>query len=342
MIEIRRTNNHWRKHDCEYVDQHEVVFSSYGVLKFCLNDKDLSLLSISKIIPLYKRLLLRIPLLSRLLRWQFYNVMKCNNGWFVSWAKNLYWIDSNKQCLDISIIDREFRVFRNGLASLGDKIYFGEYINNSTRDCVNLYEFDSESLSSRVIKEFGVGEIRHIHAVRKSADDKLLIFTGDIKDECRIIKFDPISRETISTIKGTEDFRAIYGYENSDGTLVYGTDAQYQRNAIFELQEKQLNKIREISGPVFYGCKVGQYIIMSIVYEGAPAQQSKNAELLILDINTIETEIILTAEKDSFNTRYFQFGQILLPNISGDVEQIWVSGIGLRKFNGLYEIEVRL
>jgi hypothetical protein len=129
---------------------------------------------------------------------------------------------------------------------------------------------------------------------------------------------------------GCEDFRAIYGVIYKE-RLLYATDSQFQTNKIFigDKLNSRVVSLHELNGPVFYGAQYGAKVLLSVVWEGAPSQKGLCAELLLLNIETNQLDVLLRREKDALSTKFFQFGQYLLPRIKGTPKSIYVTPMGL-------------
>jgi hypothetical protein len=313
---------------CEFISDNEMIFTKNGVVYYY---KDEVLVSKFRVTSLLVSIFLMVfPIASRLLRLQFYNVIRSSSGqYFICFGHQIYVGLHNK--LKRLKFDKKFRVFRDGVAIQGNKIYFGEYFSNNDRGSVNIYSYDHDREQITQEYKFMPKEIRHVHAVRKSkGSDKFLVFTGDLASEARIMEFDSSFTKIQTLYSGTEDFRAIYGLYYNDRVL-YATDAQFQTNKLVIEDEARggVERLYELNGPVFYGAHHHNKVILSVVWEGATAQVGLCAELLLFNLETNQLDVILTRKKDFLSKKYFQFGQYLLPRIEGAPKHIFVTPMGL-------------
>ena len=129
---------------CEYQAVNELIFSKRGVL-YRHKRKGIEKINVASF---FERLLLRFfPLIARLLRWQFYNVVPFEDGIVVCWKKDL--LIYKKGCWHkVDFGGRSFRIFRNGISRVDGCFYFGEYFDNSERGEVLLYKLNPHTAVS--------------------------------------------------------------------------------------------------------------------------------------------------------------------------------------------------
>ena len=326
----------WSLQTCEYLSENVSVFSLFGYLRIV--NKITNNCSYIRVASLIEIVMSVIPLMARLFRLQFYNTIPFSKGMFVCYGKKIFWIDGFKN-KHLVLKGNKFRVFRNSCCVKGDSIFFGEYFSNPHRDIVNVYRFDCLDKTLSVIKTFKEGEVRHVHSIRDAGKDHILVLTGDIESECRILKFNLKTGEEVILGQGSEHFRAIYGVMLNSNRLIYATDAEYMENTVVQLKDGIPENLFSIRGPVFYGIKVRSSILLSVVMEGAACQVGNEAELMFYNYETKELVQLLALEKDRWSKKYFQFGQILLPYVEGEVDVIWVKGMSVKSwFFKAYEI----
>ncbi|MEZ8086770.1 hypothetical protein [Vibrio sp. 1S139] len=328
----------WDGYACQYIDREVVVFSKKSVLYEVdlSNDEVISSWSFPKS-NIYK--LVPSSITSRALREQFYNVIKIKKGYFVVWCKSIYYVEGD----NVRFIKKiDFRIFRGGCVVYNEKIYFGEYSDNSIRQAVKIYSFDIETKSLNVELILDAGSVRHIHAIKYFSDEELAILTGDLPEECKIILFNIHTKNITEILSGDEDYRAIYGFRD-ENKFIYATDAQYKTNSIFEydINRKRVIKLLELDGPVFYGAKISSGSFFSVVYEGDIAQIGRSASLLYRCQKKETIKKIYSSEKDFLSTKYFQFGQVILPYVGDDdIDTLWFSTIALKSDGKAYKVKV--
>ncbi|NVK49916.1 MAG: hypothetical protein HWE09_09115 [Cyclobacteriaceae bacterium] len=280
-----------------------------------------------------------VPLVARLLRFQFYNVIKIESGGYYIFFGHRIFFYNFKQLEEIKV-ERQFRAFRGGVACIGDTLYFGEYFDNASRGEVNCYRLVDRQLS--VFYQFPQGSIRHVHSINFNEFDQCLyVLTGDHGNEAKIVRFNTQGFEPEVLLEGNEDYRAIAIHFLETG-FVYGTDAQFQTNTFnyYDYQTSEVSVLKELDGPVFYCQPTNKGLLFSTVYEGAPAQQGRLVELFYFDNKTKSIQSVKNWAKDRFNTRYFQFGYIKFPNYSKLESKTFVSASGLVGFSSLLELNI--
>ena len=240
----------------EWLDSHGTLSTSRGTILLYTLEGNL----LRKIfIPHWKIFVAFIsPLLARILRFQFTNVIRLQNHGIIYafFDKSLFII--NSCCASIQVIKLGFRVLRGGVALLeDDSIYFGTYSSMKDRSNSNhIYQLHPGNQSLDIVHTFPPGRVRHIHGVYYVRQLKrLFVLTGDLPHESFIISFSPdfLDFEILGT--GDESWRAV-SLTYNDGSIFYASDAEFQDNFIysFDLATRQRHILSAVNGPVYY-CK---------------------------------------------------------------------------------------
>ena len=323
---------------CEYLDDDKKIFSNRGSLHIIYeaeNKKN----EIIRVGNFLDRVISHSKLLKRLFRLQFYSCIASDSKIFICWKKNIY-IWSEGILNRITFKTSDFRILRNGALLVDpNTIVFGEYFDNAERRKVYVYSVNLTTLKYKIIYEFKEKSIRHIHSIKKVSNDTYLIMTGDIENENKIVLINKDGEELGCLGHGSEDYRAIYASQ-IENKIIYGTDAQFSQNYIYELSGKHLIKLLSVDGPIFDGLETENYIYFTVAVEGAPAQKSNNCQLISYHKKEKKFNLLLSLGKDNFSKKYFQFGQILLPYLNGySKDMFYINTLALRrKDSGLYII----
>jgi hypothetical protein len=269
----------------------------------------------------------------RLARLQFYNVVPLSNGEvFFTFADEVGLITTSNKVSLIPGRLRKSKVLRNGIARLPDgSLIFGEYFSNSDRSAVNIYRFRPGENSVELAYSFEAGEIRHVHSVRyDQVTDRVLVCTGDLPAECRILSFSTDFDDFQILGCGSEAWRAISIFCMED-SIYFGTDAQFSQNYITKYcrQSRKLVKLAAVNGPIFYGTYDGKYLYFFSSVENCPSQTTPTANVYKLDLDGESVQLIAEFHKDIWPRKLFQMGIIVPPNYLGNGVEVYMSGISL-------------
>ena len=235
-------------------------------------------------------------------------------------------------------------------------IYFGEYFGNPSKQPVSIFHRDSEAHWTSVYT-FGAGEINHIHAIVPDHVNKCLyILTGDFGDAAAIW----IARSNFSEIKRLvsqeQQSRACW-LMREQNKLFYATDTQLEINHLNVAEidaSDNLTKFKSlfpVNGSSIYAMQSESFgIVFSTSVE--PAPEPKNFILGLLDrkpgkgivgnsaclySGNLERgfTLILSAEKDIFPARSFQFGAFMFPSgVPREADVIHAYGAAVKSYDG--------
>jgi hypothetical protein len=165
----------------------------------------------------------------------------------------------------------------------------------------------------------------------------VIVLTGDIEGECKIVSLAPDFTDYQELGQGSEDWRGVSPCFTSEA-IYFGTDAQFMQNHLYKYnrETQSLASLCEVNGPIFYSCPTKNGFLFASTAEMCPSQTSPDAILYYLDPLTDVVEEITRFSKDSFPTRYFQFGIINFPILKWSVQAIPISGVALRGLDGRF------
>jgi len=253
-----------------------------------------------------------------------------NNEIFLSFGRDIgIYRDGNIRL--VKGLVRKCRILRSACAKdANGNIYFGEYFNNPSRDTVSIYRYEVRSSRLDVVYQFKPGEIRHVHGIYFDPFDNCLwCLTGDLPDECRILR----SYDGFSTVEvvgqGDETWRAVSLLFTKDA-IYYGMDAEFQSNHIYSWnrQTQARRDLGEVDGPIYYSTNCGSNLFFAVTAEPCPSQISQSATLWCVEDSHSLAKII-SFEKDFYNHRYFMPGTLHFPK-GRQLEGILFNGVGLK------------
>ncbi|MCO8291378.1 hypothetical protein [Tetragenococcus halophilus] len=297
-------------------------------------------------------------LLTRLFRKDIKSYVKINNEeFFLSFNKKIFYVSLKKKTVtkvfDIPVGFSEplnYCIPLQGNPTF--KIFFGDYGNNSERECVSVYGIDKE-LTVKKVYTFKKGDIRHIHNI---IPDKYkygyYIFTGDNEEKAGIYW----SNSDFSVVKpvfiGDQRGRAVAGFVTSSG-LLYAMDSISEKNYIWLLTEKDgetsLKKIGDLNGSVIYSTKYLSGYLLSTTVESP--ERTNNSKLSLFSVKrgkgilSNEVQLVYVDEKfdvvifkqfkkDKLPYKLFQYGAVKFPSGLESSETLVVYPTAVRKDDG--------
>ena len=193
-------------------------------------------------------------------------------------------------------------------------IFWGEYFDNRERAEVHIYVSEDRGVSWEVAYTFKAGTIRHVHnIVNDPWRNCLWILTGDEGSECKILraKHDLSSVETV--LQGSQQARAVAAIPTAED-LYLSTDTPYERNHVYRLDAGgNLECVGNLNSSSIYGCQVGNALFFSTMAEPSDVNQ-QNEVCIAGSRNGRDWKTFLTWKKDLWPMRYFQYGNVILPD----------------------------
>ncbi len=129
-------------------------------------------------------------------------------------------------------------------------VYFGDYMSNSNRNEIGVYRYAVSDNSLTKIHRYN--GIRHVHCVKLISYDEMVILCGDYGDEARMSFLDKEGNIGYELIGEGQPARSVDCFRDED-YLYYGMDTQLEQNYLcrYSLQERSIEKLQKVEGPVF-------------------------------------------------------------------------------------------
>jgi hypothetical protein len=200
-----------------------------------------------------------------------------------------------------------------------DRIYWGEYFDNPSREQVHIYGSSDGGLSWTIVYEFPQGAIRHVHnIVYDRWENCLWVLTGDDGAECRILR----AACDFSTVRvvlcGNQQARAVALLPQEEG-LYFSSDTPLELNHIYRMDRTgRLSRLADLSSSSIYGCCVGQTMFFSTMVEPSEVNTTSQVSLYGLQVGSAQTDPaclrLLSWNKDGWPGGALQYGNACLPD----------------------------
>lgn len=238
----------------------------------------------------------------------------------------------------------------NGLSGFNDTIAFGEYSSNKNRDIVNVYAFNNVSHEFEVAYEFPRNTIKHVHSLIVSKEtNSIFILTGDSDTESGIYEAKDNFKIVKPVLVGSQDYRSVIAFAENE-KLIFATDTPSKQNFVYSynLKDKTVKRLHEISGSCTTGCKVENgFIFCSTVETKEPKTDSKFEKIKYLlrrklangikdnycrvylcNVDIIEE--IFAFKKDVFPAGLARFGRV---NVLYNNKELYLYPVAVKKFD---------
>lgn len=212
----------------------------------------------------------------------------------------------------------------------GEKIYYGEYRRNPEHTPVYVWSVDLKRKRSKA--EWRFSHVRHVHGVFTDPySESIWITTGDANDESAIWKTDDQFVTMNRVVGGMQKYRAVH-LVFTESYIYFGSDAPSEENCIYRLDRRSLKVVplRAVSGPVFFGCKIGSCIFFSTAVEFGEATNSNDAEIWGTRDGREWIKVASHRRGLMHYLKYFQHAQIMFPAGPGDRRNLWYSPIATK------------
>lgn len=250
--------------------------------------------------------------------------------------------EPRKYFLDTAIC-KDVNGFENG-------IYAGDYFSNPDMKPVSIWRRMSKDWE--IVYTFPEKIMNHIHAiVPDNYNHCIWILAGDFDNGPTIWK----AEENFSKIKQffspEQKYRACW-LKYSDDKIIWATDTQLSKNAVYRCVDLQGSKdeelIVEIPGSSIYSSKINGFQFFSTTLEPeranrkdllawfdfkpASALREDGAAVYMLDENDVVEEIL--ADKSSgLPLRIFEYPTFKFPNVIGKADFLCAYGRNVKYFN---------
>lgn len=339
-----------------FLNEDEILLSKKNTLYVYSISKD----SITKLLALpstsFKAFAINFKFLSRILRLGVkYALSISKDAIIIAFNRSLYTININtktyKKTFTLTRGSRPLSITQvENIEGFDDMICFGEYFENFNRQPVHIYKKVGQSWD--IAYTFPKNTIEHIHAI---VPDKyrncLWILTGDFNSAAAIWMVKDNFSQVTSILANDQIYRSCVGYSLPEG-LLYATDSQFETNSIRLLSQKNgqwlSQHIRDINGPVIYGCEMKDNYFFSTSVEGIshtknvflkyfdrkPGPGVKDNNSYIIGGNLKEGFKVLSKnKKDVYPFILFQFGTTTFPSGKNKTNLLFSYNTALKKDN---------
>lgn len=217
------------------------------------------------------------------------------------------------------------------LASTPDgQVFWGEYFNNPERDAVHIYGSEDGGKTWQIRYTFPPKSIRHIHSVTYDPHVNCLwVLTGDLDEECRLIRAAPDFSSVEVVLGGSQQTRAVTLLPFPDA-VYFATDSPSEQNYVYRLNRNgQLHRLSPINSSSFYCANAGGALFFSTVVEPSPVNRDSHASLYGSD-DWQNFAVFLSWPRDFLPLRFFQYPNIILPSGGNDADILAITGLAVR------------
>lgn len=194
------------------------------------------------------------------------------------------------------------------------RVFWGEYFDNPERDAVHVYGSDDCGASWKVVYSFDKQAIRHVHnIVYDRWVDCFWVLTGDVGEECRILRVSLDWGRVETVISGNQQARAVAAVPREDG-LYFASDTPLEQNYIYKLDRRgNLARLAEIHASVLCGCAVGDAVFFTTMIEPSTVNLNRAVSVYGSALGD-EWERCQSWQKDWWPAMLFQYGNAFLPS----------------------------
>ena len=223
-------------------------------------------------------------------------------------------------------------------------VYWGEYFDNRERAEVYIYASADRGQTWQVGYTFPAGAIRHIHnIVHDPWGDCLWILTGDEGRECKVLRASCDLRSVDEVLSGNQQARAVAAIPTKDA-LYLSTDTPFERNHVLRLDRTgHVEAIADLESSSIFGCRTGSALFFSTMAE--PSEMNTTRALdLVGSVNGNQWQVLAHWQKDNWPMRYFQYGNILLPDGNNATDFLAATAVAVKQDDlttTLWEVETR-
>jgi hypothetical protein len=212
----------------------------------------------------------------------------------------------------------------------GGNIYWGEYFNNRERAEAHIYASADRGRTWHVSYTFPAGAVRHVHnVIYDRFGDCLWILTGDEGTECKVLRADRDLRNVEVLLSGNQQARAVAAIPTRDA-LYLSTDTPLERNQVFRLdREGRAEAVAELASSSIFGCRTGRALFFSTMAEPSRVNTAREVHL-VGSADGSKWEVVASWEKDAWPMRYFQYGNVILPDGENTTNYLAATSIAVK------------
>jgi hypothetical protein len=216
-------------------------------------------------------------------------------------------------------------------------LFFGEYLTNPARRPIRIWRVAPDLSGADVVHTIESPRIRHVHAIQLDpyVHGRLWITMGDFEGECYLGYSDDEFRNLVRVGDGGQSYRTVGLLFHAD-SLSWLTDSELAPNRVVRMDRAsgELSFHGELAGPVWYCAPTrdGAYLATTVVEPG-PSIRTRHA-FLLHSRDGLAWREVASFEKDAWPMPWFKFGSLSLPSGRFSSQAFWLSGEGLRGFDG--------
>lgn len=225
------------------------------------------------------------------------------------------------------------------------EVLFGEYFNNSERRSVRILVSRDRGKNFEVAYTFPEGEVRHIHNIIWDRFEKhYWVLVGDHKEEPGVMALSEDFELIDWLAKGNQKFRAVHAFVEKD-SLIYSMDTEMEDNFIVSLSKRsgKIQVLEAVDGSCLHKTRSKDFYVVSTCIEPLddPDNSQQTRSSIWISKDTKKWQKIISFDKDRWDSRYFQFGTIVLPQGQLKDNILYFSGQALRRIdNQIYKIDL--
>ena len=301
------------------------------------------------------RLIHNFSFLHRLFRGGVYSAGCFEDSMFFSFRKKMFEYTNFNSPSEISTFKNNGPLnFAevNKIAGFESGIYFGDYLDNPTKESVKLNKVTgSHKKEIKPVFSFKKGEANHIHnIIPDSINNCLWLLLGDFDNAAAIWKAKDNFSQLERVVSGSQKYRSCVAFPWKGG-LLYATDSQLEKNSIRFLSLEdgcwESRKIFDLNGSSIYGMETKDYFVFSTSTEpdiiknsrilafldnkNGPGILKKQSDIVICRKNDLKCKVIASLEKDCLPFRLFQFGSIKFPKGKVNNNVVYAYSIGSKE-----------
>jgi hypothetical protein len=221
-------------------------------------------------------------------------------------------------------------------------IYWGEYFDNHERAEVHIYASTDRGRTWQVAYTFPAGSIRHVHnIVYDRWGDCLWILTGDEGAECKVLRASCDLRSVEEVLAGNQQARAVAAIPTQKGPYL-STDTPFEQNHIYLLDRAgNVEPVGDLASSSICGCRVGEAMFFSTMIEPSAVNIGGEVHLAGSRDGT-NWQVLARWKKDSLPMRYFQYGNVMLPDGENTTRYLAATTIAVERddlVTTLWEVE---
>ncbi len=210
------------------------------------------------------------------------------------------------------------------------RVFWGEYFDNSGRDEVHIYGSEDRGVSWKIVYSFPKSSIRHVHnIVYDRWEDCLWVLTGDIGEECRVLRVSTDWNKVETLLSGNQQARAVAAVPREDG-LYFASDTPLEQNYIYKLDRQgNLARLSEIHASVLCGCAVSDAIFFTTMIEPSTVNLDRTVAIYG-SADGDEWARLQSWKKDGWSDRFFQYGNAFVASGDNTTELLAVTSVAVK------------